>query len=138
MANISGERSETILVVDDCDLVRDVLVATLTNAKFVVLAAESGRKALKVAYDHLGRIDLLLAAVEMPGMTGPFLGQELRKSRPDIVLMLTCGDILLGDFGCALIQKPFGSMRLIEMVKAVLHSDDNSQGTRHFSAGSLE
>jgi CheY-like chemotaxis protein len=125
----------TILVVDDCDLVLEVLVATLKNAHFTVLEANSGLKALKLAAKYLGDIDLLLAAVEMKEMSGPYLGQALMKARPEIHVMLTCGDVLLGDFGCALIQKPFGSMKLIEMVNVTLHSTEKSDFTRR-SAGS--
>jgi hypothetical protein len=46
MANTSGERSETILVVVDCDIVLDVFVATLNT--FVVFHADSGGNALNV------------------------------------------------------------------------------------------
>ena len=53
------ETLKTILVVDDCDLVLNVLVATLKNAHFVVLEADSGPKALRLAADHPHRIDLL-------------------------------------------------------------------------------
>jgi two-component system cell cycle sensor histidine kinase/response regulator CckA len=130
------ENLKTILVVDDCDLVLNVLVATLKNADFVVLQAHSGPKALKLAADHSNRIDLLLAAVEMPGMSGPFLGQELKKSRPDMRIMLTCGDILVCDFGCALIQKPFMPKKLIEMVNVVFHALKKSNTIRQFSARS--
>ena len=132
------EKLETILVVDDCDLVLEVLVATLEAANFVVLQANSGTKAQKLAADHVGRIDLLLTAVEMAKMSGPYLSEELKKSRPGIHVMLTCGNILIGDFGCALIQKPFGPMKLIEMVNVVLHPADKSHHVRHLSAGSSE
>lgn len=131
-----AEQLETILVVDDCDFVLNVLVASLRKAHFVVLQADSGPKALRLAAEYTGRIDLLLAAVEMPKMSGPYLGKELKKSRPDILMMLTCGDILVGNFGCALIQKPFMPRQLVEFVNIVLHGADRSQRTLQFSAGS--
>jgi CheY-like chemotaxis protein len=126
----------TILVVDDCDLVLEVLVAILKNAHFAVLEANNGFSALKLAAKYLGDIDLLLAAVEMPEMSGPYLGQELKKARPEIRVMLTCGNILLGDFGCALIQKPFGSIKLIEMVNVTIHSTEKSDFTRRAARSS--
>jgi DNA-binding response OmpR family regulator len=130
--------SKTILIVDDCDLVLNVLVATLKNAHFVVLQADSGPKALKLAASYAGKIDLLLAAVEMPKISGPYLGQELKKSRPGMLVMFTCGDIVMGDFGCALIQKPFTPETLIRMIHVVLGTADEPRTTRRFSAGSSE
>jgi CheY-like chemotaxis protein len=131
------EELKTILVVDDCDFVLEVLVATL-KAAFLVLQANSGSKAIKLAAGYADRIDLLLAAVEMRGMSGPYLAEALRKSRPEIRVMLSCGDILVGDFGCTLIQKPFMPAKLIEMVRVVLHAPGKSHVTRQFSAGSAE
>jgi two-component system cell cycle sensor histidine kinase/response regulator CckA len=71
MRKSSGETLETILVVDDTDLVIEVVVAVLKNANFHVLHADSGAHALKLAADYVGRIDLLLSDVKMPGMSGP-------------------------------------------------------------------
>ena len=52
--------------------------------------------------------------------------------------MLTCGDILMGNFGCVLIQKPFMPKKLIELVNTVLHGAEEPSQPRHFSAGSSE
>jgi hypothetical protein len=71
-------------------------------------------------------------------MSGPYLAEVLRKSRPGIRVMLTCGDILVGDFGCTLIQKPFMPAKLIEMVNVVLHTARKPHVTRRFSAASAE
>jgi DNA-binding response OmpR family regulator len=118
------ETPHTVLVVDDCDLVLEVLVDTLKSADFAVLQADSGHKALDVAAAHAGRIDLLLVPVEMPKMSGSYLGDELKKVRPGMQVMLTCGDVLIGEFGCALIQKPFMPTTLISMIKVVLRAAD--------------
>src|ERR1700680_5101181 len=93
MGKSSGETRETILVVDDTDLVIEVVVAVLENANFHILHADSGAHALKLAADYVGRIDLLLSDVKMSGMSGPDLGKSLRKSRPDMHLMFMSGFI---------------------------------------------
>jgi response regulator RpfG family c-di-GMP phosphodiesterase len=89
--------------VDDTDLVIEVVVAVLKNANFHVLHADSGAYALKLAADYVGRIDLLLSDVKMPGMSGPDLGTSLKKFRPDMHLMFMSGfiggDLLVLNYG---------------------------------------
>ena len=86
---------------------------------------------LKLAQETDARIDLLLSDVNMPGMSGPDLGEILKKSRPDIHVMLMSGgadgNLLLLNYGWAFIQKPFVKGRLVQMVEDVLHSENRSQ-----------
>jgi two-component system cell cycle sensor histidine kinase/response regulator CckA len=127
---------ETILVVDDMEMVRELVVGILKTAKFQVLQANNGEDAIKVAADHAGRIDLLLSDVQMPGMTGPDLGAALKKSRPDMHMMFmsgfTGGNLLVLNYGWAFIEKPFIPEKLMEMVNVVLHTPDKSQGGRQY------
>lgn len=122
---------ETILVVDDNHLILAVIVAILKRANFRVFSAISGPLALRLAAETDSAIDLLLSDVEMPEMSGPDLGQELKKTRPDIHVMLMSGgdngNLLVLNYGWAYIQKPFVPERLVLMVKEVLHSPDRSQ-----------
>ena len=84
---------KTILVVDDTDAVLIMVVAILQDAGFHVLHASGGEQANKVALDHLGKIDLLLSDVQMPGMSGPDLGISLQRARPDLHVMLMSGSM---------------------------------------------
>ena len=122
---------ETIMVVDDQALVLETVVAVLQHANFRVLSADSGAKAMQLAKETDGRIDLLLSDVDMPEMSGPDLGEALKKARPDIHVMLMSGgpegNLLVLNYGWAFIQKPFVSAKLVEMVTDVLHSEDRSQ-----------
>ena len=74
---------------------------------------------------------MLLSDVEMPEMSGPDLGQELKKTRPDIHVMLMSGgangNLLVLNYGWAYIQKPFVPTKLVQMINDVLHSEDRSQ-----------
>jgi two-component system cell cycle sensor histidine kinase/response regulator CckA len=127
---------ETILVVDDVDLVLKVAVEILENANFNVLQADSGAKAVELAKNHVGKIDLLLSDVQMPGMTGPDLGDTLKKARPDMHVMFmsgfTGGNLLVLNYGWSFIEKPFVSTKLLEMVNDVLHTPNKSQSSHEY------
>ena len=122
---------ETILVVDDDEQVLQVVAAILKNADFRVLSANSGPNALKMAEEKKGKIDLLLSDVDMAPMSGPDLGEVLKKARPDMHVMLMSGgaggNLLVLNYGWAFIQKPFVPVKLVKMVTEVLHSADRSQ-----------
>jgi len=131
MSDALKETLQTILVVDDNPLVRNMVVAVLEHAKFRVFSADGGEAAIRVAEETEGRIDLLLTDVDMPNMTGPNLGEALKKTRPEMHVMLmsggTNGNLLVLNYGWAFIEKPFVSAKLIEMVNEVLHSPNRSQ-----------
>ena len=122
---------ETILVVDDDEEVLKVVVAILKRANFRVLSANSGPDALKLAEKTDGKIDLLLSDVDMVPMSGPDLGETLKKTRPDMHVMLMSGgakgNLLVLNYGWAFMQKPFVAMKLVQMVNDVLHSENRSQ-----------
>jgi len=136
MAVTLEQKLETILVVDDVDLVLGLVVLLLKEANYNVLQANSGAQALKVAAEYPARIDLLLSDVNMPGMSGPDLGTALKLTRDDLrVLFMSAfpgGDLLMLNYGWSYVQKPFVKDRLLEKVYSVLHSPDRSQGTRGF------
>jgi two-component system cell cycle sensor histidine kinase/response regulator CckA len=127
---LTGEL-ETILVVDDNKTLLTFVVAILKRANFQVLSADNGANAIELAKETEGRIDLLLSDVDMPLMSGPDLGETLKKSRPDLHVMLMSGglngNLLVLNYGWAFIQKPFVSTRLVQMVTEVLHSPNRSQ-----------
>jgi CheY-like chemotaxis protein len=136
MAEVLPKTLETILVVDDVDLVLELVVEVLKTAKFNVLQARTGSEALEVAAHHPGKIDLLLSDVQMPGMTGPQLGETLKQLRPEIHVMFmsafTGGNLLVLNYGWSFIEKPFVSKKLLEMVNDVLHSPNKSQSTHGY------
>jgi hypothetical protein len=122
---------ETILVVDDNESVLQVVTTILTAENFRVLSANNGPAAIKLAEETTETIDLLLSDVEMPHMSGPDLGEALKKARPDMHVMLMSGgsngNLLVLNYGWAYIQKPFVPVKLVRMVNDVLHSQNRSQ-----------
>ena len=131
MPDIPPVTLETILVVDDNAAILKVVVGILRRAHFRVLSARDGAEALERANKTEGRIDLLLSDVDMPLMSGPDLGLMLKKTRPDLRVMLMSGgengNLLVLNYGWAFIQKPFVSAKLVRMITEVLHSPDRSQ-----------
>jgi DNA-binding NtrC family response regulator len=122
---------ETILVVDDNEAILAMVVGVLESANFRVLSANSAAAALRLTKGTEQKIDLLLSDVEMPQMSGPDLGEMLKKARPALHVMLMSGgvngNLLVLNYGWAYIQKPFVPEKLVEMVTDVLHSRDRSQ-----------
>jgi DNA-binding response OmpR family regulator len=122
---------ETILVVDNDEAVLKTVVTLLENANFRVLSALSGADAIKLAEETQGEIHMLLSAVDLPTMSGPSLGDALKKTRPGIHVMLMegqeHGNLLILNYGWAYIQKHLVAAKLVQMVTAVLHAPDRSQ-----------
>jgi len=131
MPDTSKASLETILVVDDDPGVLRVVVRILRSANFRVLLSDNGANAIELTKETEGKIDLLLSDINMPLMSGPDLGEALKKSRPGMHVMLmsggTDGSLLVLNYGWAFIQKPFVATKLVEMVTNVLHSPDRSQ-----------
>jgi DNA-binding NtrC family response regulator len=63
----------------------------LTRAGHRVLIAEDPERALALAADYTGRIDVLMTDVVMPKMSGPYLSERLRKLRPTICTLFMSG-----------------------------------------------
>lgn len=122
---------ETILVVDDDETILELVTAILKAASFRVLSANSGAAALKLAQESTETIDLLLSDVDMPQMSGPDLGEALKIARPRIHVMLMSGgsngNLLVLNYGWAYIQKPLVAVKLVQMVRDVLRTENRSQ-----------
>ena len=131
MAEAPTKTRQTILVVDDNEELLELVVAILKRANFQVRSAHDGAGAIEVAKQTEGRIDLLLSDVDMPQMSGPDLGEALKKARPDLHVMLMSGgangSLLVLNYGWAFIQKPFVPTKLVQMVTEVLNSPNRSQ-----------
>jgi two-component system, cell cycle sensor histidine kinase and response regulator CckA len=136
VADSISTKLETILVVDDSDLVLKEVVDILLDSNFRVLQALDAYEAIGIADKYPGKIDLLLSDIRMPGMTGPDLSEHLKAGRPDLRVMLMSGmvggDLLVLNYGWAFIQKPFVAKKLVQMINNVLHAPDRSQGSHGY------
>ncbi len=117
----AGEGSETILVAEDEDLVRTMIVEALQDAGYRVLEARNGHHALEVASRHTGGIDLLLTDVVMPQMGGPELAERLVGRFPTLRILFVSGyterDVQTNS---AFLRKPFTPAGLQSAVRRVL------------------
>ena len=118
---------ETILVVEDEDLVRDVASRILTRNDYRVLVARGGAEALDIVQSHGDEIDLLLTDVVMPGLTGNELADRVARSHPQIRVLYMSGypeSVITSqgviEPGIRLISKPFVEPELLDSVRAVL------------------
>jgi len=121
--------SETILVVDDEEGVREVASQYLSSRGYNVLSAESGTQALELAGMQSGPIHVLVTDTVMPGMSGPALAKKLLAARPQTKVLYISGyaedTSLLEDArvrGDAFLQKPFGLDSLAEKLRAMLNN----------------
>jgi two-component system cell cycle sensor histidine kinase/response regulator CckA len=119
--------SETILVVDDDEEVRDLAREILASEGYTVLVAEHPDQALLSSDRHPGTMHLVLTDVVMPTMSGPQLIERLKVSRPDLRVLYMSGfadgamlqhGVL--EAGRAFLPKPFTRQSLMGKVREAL------------------
>jgi PAS domain S-box-containing protein len=116
--------SETILLVEDEEAVRSLLLEVLTGSGYHVLVAASGAEALKVSRAHGGAVDLLLTDVVMPGIGGREVATVLAAERPGLRVLFASGYTAEAiarqgvlEAGLDLIHKPFTPDALLQRVR---------------------
>jgi two-component system, cell cycle sensor histidine kinase and response regulator CckA len=119
--------SETVLVAEDEDGVRELLRKILTEFGYTVLTARHGHDALMLAGERPEGVDLLVTDVVMPGMSGHELAMTLRDRRPELKVLYISGysddEVLQRGIGAregGFIRKPFAAEDLVRRVRAVL------------------
>jgi two-component system cell cycle sensor histidine kinase/response regulator CckA len=119
--------SETILLVEDEDVVRDLVRKMLEQGGYTILEARDGKEALALSKVHVPGIDLLLTDVVMPGMNGRELAERIWFTRPETRVLYMSGytdlrvfDPEILDPGSAFLHKPFTYAELAGKVREVL------------------
>jgi len=119
--------SETILVVEDEEVVRKVAVRILSKWGYTVLEASNGRQALELLEEQNAAPDLLVTDVIMPKMGGEKLAEEYRRRFPGAKIIFMSGytdgamqqnGLLMP--GVELLEKPFTEPSLAQKVREVL------------------
>jgi PAS domain S-box-containing protein len=83
--------SETILVVEDEDLMREFLVALLEQKGYRVLTAIDGEEAIKTHAAHVEEIDLVLSDVGLPKLDGWEASKQMKEANPKLLVFLASG-----------------------------------------------
>lgn len=122
--------SETVLLVEDEDMVRKVVRRTLVGQGYNVIEASNGKEALALALEDPAKISLVLTDVMMPAMGGPELARRLWARFPELKIIFLSGyapDTMSLESavpsGAILIEKPFAIEKLVTMVREVLDGD---------------
>jgi PAS domain S-box-containing protein len=125
--NRRSQGGESILVVEDEDLVLEVTSRILTRHGYRVLAARGGVEALELLNAHDGTIHMLLTDVVMPGLTGNQVAERVSALRPKIRVLYMSGypkSVITSQGviqqGINLIRKPFVAADLLDSVRATL------------------
>ena len=118
---------ETILLVDDHEMVLSLVTTTLETYGYNVLAAASGTEALAIARDYPEAIDLVLTDVVMPGLNGRELADTLLADRPNLKVLFTSGypaDTILRSgieqAHTAFLEKPYLPGELARKIRQVI------------------
>ena len=130
--------TETILLVDDEEYLRDALTRFLSEQLgYNLLSAGSAEEALDLVESYSGNIDLLLTDILLPGMSGPELAEKMLAARPGLRIMYISGyaDQNLESYGIAaskitLLQKPFSIKSLGAKLRELLDKDEEESGDR--------
>ncbi len=122
--------TETVLLVDDEEIVIDVGKQLLEKLGYNVLIARSGKETIEICEKNSDKIDIVILDMVMPGMGGGETYDRLREINSDMKVLLSSGysidgratEILEG--GCdGFIQKPFDIKDLSEKIREIIDKD---------------
>jgi len=119
--------SETVLFVDDEDMIIEIVEEMLEQLGYKVLTARSGKEAIEIYEENKQRIDIVILDVVMPDMSGGETYDKLKEINPDIKVLLASGYSMNGsateimDRGCnGFIQKPAKTRELSQKLREIL------------------
>jgi two-component system, cell cycle sensor histidine kinase and response regulator CckA len=122
-SDLSG--NQTILIVDDEDLLLTMGQTILSSYGYRVLTANGGQKALDILAQKDLTVDLVITDLVMPAMSGRELVEHIRKVSPDTRIICTSGYVWPAgqENDGTYLQKPFTSQELLVKVKETLRVD---------------
>lgn len=122
-ASATSCKGRTILVVEDEENIRNLIVSVLGSAGYSLLQAANGSDALELCTHCPRRVDLLITDCAMPLMSGLELVRRVNISRPEMRVILLSGknpDTLRKIRGVAVLPKPFTIKGLLAKITDVL------------------
>jgi signal transduction histidine kinase/ActR/RegA family two-component response regulator len=128
-AEMQRGTGETILVVEDEHVVRELIAEVLQELGYLVLQAVDGPAGLRILRTSR-RIDLLVTDVGLPGLNGRQLADQAREGRPTLKVLFITGYAETAasasgflDAGMAMITKPFPMETLVARIRAMIEDD---------------
>jgi CheY-like chemotaxis protein len=129
--------TETILVIEDEDMVRSLAGRGLRDHGYIVIEARNGAQALQYLKRHPGTVELVISDVVMPEIAGRELGQAIAQIDPSLPVLYMSGytgdDVVqrgLLDAGAPFQQKPFTPVTLATKVRTMLDQHGAGQPAR--------
>jgi CheY-like chemotaxis protein len=117
---------ETVLVIEDEQMVRELVVSVLHDLNYAALEAVDGPSGLKILQSE-ARIDLLVTDIGLPGMNGRQLAEAARERRPDLKILFITGyaenAAITGGFlvpGMEMMTKPFAVDALAARIRDMI------------------
>lgn len=121
---ISLRGTETVLVADDHEGIRELGQRTLSLHGYKVIPACNGQEAVRLFKQKSEEIQLVLLDVVMPGLSGPDAYTQMSAIKPDLPVIFASGYTALADpqirKGAAFLQKPYTMETLNRTVRSVL------------------
>ncbi len=134
---------ETILLVEDDEAVRLLIRDELRKLGYRIVEARNGIEACLVATPYLGKLQLLLTDLVMPGMSGTELARHLRVIKPELNILFISGyeddlGVVAGGTAMAYLQKPFTTEALAGAIRQLLDRTPRAQIRAGCGAGGSE
>ena len=131
-AQAAAGGSETVLLVEDEESVRELVRETLKTRGYRVIEASDGIAGMRVSEEYQGNIEILITDVVMPGMSGRELAKRVAAARPNIRVLYLSGyteDAIIHEGalepGTGFLQKPFTLQVLARKVRKVLQGESD-------------
>jgi len=122
---------ETILLMEDNQAIREAAQRILTECGYKVIEASSGPEAIAAAHGHAGKIDLVLADIDMPGMRGNEAVRQMCSKRPQLKVLYMSGvepEVRVpGSEPAVFFKKPFTGCALLEKLREILESKESTK-----------
>jgi DNA-binding response OmpR family regulator len=128
----TSDSEQTILFVDDHQQFLETVAAMLHKSGYRVITATDGKEALQKACEFDGVIHVLVADVQIPGMSGIELAIQLRRGRPDARILLISGydwRALAQKYGWPFLPKPFHYDALKDAIRKLLTEQPSLKAT---------
>jgi CheY-like chemotaxis protein len=124
------KKQKSILIAEDEEVILKLIASILAMGNYQIATASSSEEALHQTQTQEQRPDLLIADIQMPGMSGVELAKKIKTLYPKIKLLFMSGqsshvisDHTLSAADVYFIQKPFRPMELLTLVKEILAAD---------------
>ncbi len=121
--------TETVLLTEDEQDVREIARQFLESGGYRVIEAKDAADAIRIASDKNGDIDLLVTDMVMPGLSGPELAQRLQREHPGLSVLFMSGysehaatEMANADPSVRLLTKPFSRAAILRAVRETLHN----------------